>query len=191
MINTQRRGYLSLLIFSIVAVLTGACSKEEPSTETKATASATSPTSPDAAYKTIVAAAERQDFGTMYDMLDSAYKQYWRMMVNANVSQIDRLDSVEALRWTQIKGMTDMRKAFIAYMTMTPAMWAHYRGSFQINHVDTIVRVVASHSGGQPQATYYRWENGSYRMTAPPEAIVAPAIERVPTGESAPPTGAP
>ena len=145
-----------------------------------ATSSSSSPQTPEDAYAAIAFAVEKRDFGAMYDMMDSAYRRYWSMMVQVNRQQADRMDSVEGAKWKRLIGVEDMREAFIQYMTESPAWWSHYAGGYRHIRTDSLVMVITHHQNGVPMATYYRYEAGSYRMTPPPEAQVSAAMERVP-----------
>ena len=134
---------------------------------------------PQEAYATLVAAAEKGDFGLMYDLMDSSAKSNWQIFVEVSRAQLDRLDSAEQAKWRSLEGVTDMRDVFYRYAAMTPQMWDHYRGGYQLLKIDTIAVVVARQRDGQPSVEYFRWENGGYRKTRSPEGYAVPTVERV------------
>ncbi|MCE2503122.1 MAG: hypothetical protein J4G05_03550 [Chlorobi bacterium] len=131
------------------------------------------------AYNSLVSAVEAQEFGKMYDLMDSSAKSNWQVFVEVNRAQIDRLDSTEQWKWRNLEGRNDMRGIFAGYVAMTPLMWNHYRGKHQVIKVDTVVVVVARHNDQDVNVEYFRWENGAYHMTRSPEAYAAPTVERI------------
>ena len=163
--------YLSLLLITMVV---GGCSDEKAGND-----SALPSSSAEEAYATQIAAAEAGDFGRMYDLMDSGAKANWALFVEVNRAQIDRLDSLERLKWLSLSGVKDMRDIFYQYASMTPAMWDHYLGGHKVLKVDTVVAVVVMERDGQVGVEYFREENGAYRKTRSPEAYTRPTVERI------------
>lgn len=153
------------------------------------------PATPQEAYSALVGAAERGDFGAMYDMMDSSAKSNWQVFVEVSRAQMDRLDPAEQKKWRSIEGVQDMREIFYRYASMTPQMWDHYTGDHRLLKVDTVAVVVVLQKDGQPSVEYFKWEDGGYRKTRSPEGYTAPTVERVapatPPGSVPPPAGVP
>lgn len=132
------------------------------------------------AYGQIVAAVETRKYGGMYDMMDSANRHYTEMWFDLNLKQLDVMDSAERAGWSQFKNISDTRNRFIRLVEVTPAMRDRFKSGYKILSVDTVVAVVTQHLGSSPQITYFRWEDGGYKYSAPPESKIAPAAVQLP-----------
>lgn len=130
---------------------------------------------PQQAYAQLVNAVKAGDYSAMYDLMDSANKHYTDMWFDLNLRQLDMMDSAQRAGWEQFRSITDPRKRFQRLVEVTPMMRERFTGGYKLVEADTIVAVVSQHSGHQPQITYFRWEDGGYKYTAPPESKTAPA----------------
>lgn len=149
---------------------------------------------PQDAYAQLVAAAKGGNYGAMYDLMDSANKHYTGMWFDLNLQQLDRMDSAERAGWMQFRNIQDPRDRFIRLVEVTPPMRDRFVNGYKVLSVDTVVAVVTQNVGSNPQITYFRWEDGGYKYTAPPESKIAPAAvqipsQRPPQGRGAGPAG--
>ena len=152
------------------------CSNDSEETDVKEESALNTPIG---AYSSLISAVGAQNFGKMYDIMDSSAKSNWQVFVEVSRAQIDRLDPAEQAKWKSLESHSNMRDIFTGYAAMTPAMWNHYRGKSRIIKVDTVVVVVAQHDDKEVNVEYFRWENGEYHMTRSPEAYGAPTVERI------------
>lgn len=141
---------------------------------------------PQDAYAQLVHAVKSGNYGAMYDLMDSANRHYTQMWFDLNLRQLDLMDSSERAGWEQFKNITDPRDRFIRLVEVTPPMRERFVNGYKVLSVDTVVAVVTQNPGLPPQLTYFRWEDGGYRYTSPPESRIAPAAVRVPSSD--PPT---
>ncbi|MGE3803010.1 MAG: hypothetical protein AB7H80_18480 [Candidatus Kapaibacterium sp.] len=182
----KRMFFPQLFVGVVFIALFGGCSEGDSANGNGLSVPASTPLE---AYNSLISAASSGDFGVMYDLMDSGAKANWQIFVEVSRAQVDRLDSAEQAKWRSLEGVKDMRDIFYRYASMTPAMWDHYVGGFQLLRVDTVVSIVVMERDGQASVEYFRWENGAYRKTRSPEAYARPSVERV--APQAPPTAPP
>lgn len=136
---------------------------------------------PQDAYAQLVGAVKSGNYGAMYDLMDSANRHYTDMWFELNLRQLDRMDSAERAGWEQFKTIADSRDRFVRLVQVTPPMRDRFVNGYKVLSVDTVVAVVTQNVNSSPQITYFRWEDGGYKYTAPPESKIAPAAVQVPT----------
>lgn len=187
------KGLRSIILLALTSLALIACSNEEPQdsgsttdTEQQGTTAMAKAQTPAEAYAQLVAAVKTKDYGAMYDLMDSANRNYTNMWFDLNLQQLDVMDSAERAGWEQFKNISDPRTRFQRLVEVTPLMRERFIGGYKIVETDTVVAVVTQHSGHPRQITYFRYEDGGYKYTAPPESKTAPAAVRRPQSVAPP-----
>ncbi len=185
------KGLRSIILLALTSVALIACSAEESSDSNAAdagqeTTAAVKAQTPAEAYAQLVAAVKTKDYGAMYDLMDSANRNYTNMWFDLNLRQLDVMDSAERAGWEQFKNISDPRTRFQRLVEVTPLMRERFIGGYKVLEADTVVAVVTQHSGHPRQITYFRYEDGGYKYTAPPESKMAPAAVRRPQSVAPP-----
>ena len=182
------KGLDSPILAVLLCLMLFSCGQQEPSGQATASSEETGgkglAQTPQEAYARLVNSVKSGDYGAMYDLMDSANKHYTDMWFDLNLRQVNLMDSAQKAGWEQFRSITDPRKRFQRLVEVTPMMRERFTGGYKLVEADTIVAVVTQHSGQQPQITYFRWEDGGYKYTAPPESKTAPAAVKTQVPQS-------
>jgi hypothetical protein len=129
---------------------------------------------PKKAYGELVTAAHAGDGGTMYELLDHKYRTDVDTMMVQQASMADQMPAEEKAKWEALKGLKG-KEAFAKMLSLNrDMMTARFKGDYDVLKVDTVVVLTVQHKGQPADLMYMRWEDGKYRVTAPP-SVPAPA----------------
>lgn len=128
-------------------------------------------------YTQMVETMRSGDGTKVYDLFDSDQQRQIDMMVAGQTMNMS-LDSTRRDEVALLKGLKG-KEAFAKYMQMYGEDFTNkFQGDFEILQVDTLYSVVVRHQDRPAEILMLRWENGAYKVAAPPNPqVVASRID--------------
>lgn len=118
-------------------------------------------------YAQWVTAVNAGDGGKMFDMFDSTQKVLSMAMVQQRVSMMIADSSKKPL----VAGFQGLgpREAFAKLISIDGGLEkSNVQGDYKILAVDTLYAVTVQHSGKMADLVVLKWENGAFKISAPP-----------------------
>jgi hypothetical protein len=164
--------YLLPLLLSIVLIGPGGCSKSSPQ-QPESSSNSTVP-DPRQGYAAWAKAASAGDGAKMYELLDSGQR-----------ADMGRVAQDWATRH-DLQGLS-AHDAFVRMIDSSRQVTEQFSGDYDVLEVDTFYAVTVRHVGKPVDVVMFRWEDGGYRFTAPPNRFTAAA--KYPAPAVVPPAG--
>lgn len=118
-------------------------------------------------YTQMVETMRTGDGAKMYDLFDSDQQRQLEMMIAGQAMNMS-LDSTRQSEAAMLKGLKG-KEAFAKYIQMYGEDFTgKFQGDFKILQVDTLYSIVVRHRDRPAEILMVRWENGAYRVAAPP-----------------------
>ena len=128
-------------------------------------------------YTQMVETMRTEDGAKIYDLFDSDQKRQLDLMIAGQTMNMS-LDSTRRDEVAMLKGLKG-KEAFAKYMKLYGEDFTgKFQGDFEILQVDTLYSVVVRHSDRPAEILMLRWENGTYKVAAPPNPqLVAQRVD--------------
>lgn len=128
-------------------------------------------------YTDMVETMRAGDGIKVYDLFDSDQQRQIDMMVAGQTMNMS-LDSTRRDEVALLKGLKG-KDAFAKYMQMYGEDFTNkFQGDFEILQVDTLYSVIVRHHDRPAEILMLRWENGAYKVAAPPNPqVVASRVD--------------
>ena len=118
-------------------------------------------------YTQMVETMRTGDGAKIYDLFDSVQQRQLDMMIAGQAINMS-LDSTRQSEAAMLKGLKG-KEAFAKYIQMYGEDFTgKFQGDFKILQVDTLYSIVVRHRDRPAEILMVRWENGAYRVAAPP-----------------------
>lgn len=122
-------------------------------------------------YTKMVETMRTGDGAKIYDLFDSDQQRQLDMMITGQAMNMS-LDSTRRNEAAMLQGLKG-KEAFAKYIQMYGEDFTgKFQGDFKILQVDTLYSVVVRHHDRPAEILMVRWENGAYKVAAPPNPQV-------------------
>lgn len=163
-----RTGIWGLGLVLVLATMVVACGESSPNRNQP---------SVQQGYTDMVETMRAGDGIKVYDLFDSDQQRQIDMMVAGQTMNMS-LDSTRRDEVALLKGLKG-KDAFAKYMQMYGEDFTNkFQGDFEILQVDTLYSVIVRHHDRPAEILMLRWENGAYKVAAPPNPqVVASRVD--------------
>lgn len=134
-------------------------------------------------YTRMVETMRTGDGAKIYDLFDSDQQHQLDMMLAGQTMNMS-LDSTRRQEVEALQGLKG-KEAFAKYMQLYGEDFTgKFQGDFEVLQVDTLYSLVVRHKDRPAEILMMRWENGAYKVAAPPNPQAV--AQRVDAGKGKP-----
>lgn len=134
-------------------------------------------------YTQMVETMRTGDGAKIYDLFDSDQQHQLDMMLAGQTMNMS-LDSTRRQEVEALQGLKG-KEAFAKYMQLYGEDFTgKFQGDFEVLQVDTLYSLVVRHKDRPAEILMMRWENGAYKVAAPPNPQAV--AQRVDAGKGKP-----
>ncbi|KXK55438.1 MAG: hypothetical protein UZ07_CHB004002062, partial [Chlorobi bacterium OLB7] len=150
-------GFLAIMATAMATIM-AACGQNSPDD---------SKPSVQQGYTQMVETMRTGDGAKIYDLFDSDQQHQLDMMLAGQTMNMS-LDSARRQEVEVLQGLKG-KEAFAKYMQLYGEDFTgKFQGDFEVLQVDTLYSLVVRHKDRPAEILMMRWENGAYKVAAPP-----------------------
>ncbi|MBK8909929.1 MAG: hypothetical protein IPM61_01230 [Chlorobi bacterium] len=166
-------GFLAIMATAMATIM-AACGQNSPDD---------SKPSVQQGYTQMVETMRTGDGAKIYDLFDSDQQHQLDMMLAGQTMNMS-LDSARRQEVEVLQGLKG-KEAFAKYMQLYGEDFTgKFQGDFEVLQVDTLYSLVVRHKDRPAEILMMRWENGAYKVAAPPNPQAV--AQRVDAGKGKP-----
>ncbi|MCE7935268.1 MAG: hypothetical protein DYG96_11845 [Chlorobi bacterium CHB2] len=166
-------GFLAIMA-TVMSTIIAACGQNSPDD---------SKPSVQQGYTRMVETMRTGDGAKIYDLFDSDQQHQLDMMLAGQTMNMS-LDSTRRQEVEALQGLKG-KEAFAKYMQLYGEDFTgKFQGDFEVLQVDTLYSLVVRHKDRPAEILMMRWENGAYKVAAPPNPQAV--AQRVDAGKGKP-----